>query len=154
MKEEKMAIVKWEPYHELTTVQDRLNHLFSDSFRSFFDEEQERPLQDWIPAVDIYEDPDMIKLHVELPGMEMKEIGVNLENNVLMISGEKKMENGDKKENYRRVERVSGRFSRSFSLPTTVDQGKVNAAYKNGVLTVDLPKKEEVKPKNIEIAVQ
>ncbi|HIL34750.1 MAG TPA: Hsp20/alpha crystallin family protein [Nitrospiria bacterium] len=149
-----MAIVKWEPYHELTTVQDSLNHIFSDSFRSFFDEEQERPLQDWIPTVDIYEDPDKIKLDVELPGMEMKEIGVNLENNVLRICGEKKLKNGDKKDNYRHVERVSGRFFRSFTLPNTVDQEKVNATYKNGVLTVDLPKKEETKPKNIEISVQ
>lgn len=149
-----MAIVKWKPYNELTGVQDRLNHLFSDSFTSFFDDEQGRPPQDWIPAVDIFEDHDVIKLHVELPGMELGEIGVNLENNHLKISGEKKVEDEDKKENYRCLERVSGRFVRSFSLPNTVDQGKVNATYKNGVLTVDLPKREETKPKNVTIKVQ
>ncbi len=149
-----MAIVKWEPYNELSTVQDRLNHLFSDSFRSFFDDEQGRLSQDWIPAVDIYEDTDGIKLHIELPGMEMKEISVNLENNVLKVNGEKRLVNDDKKENYRRLERVSGRFVRSFSVPNTVDQGKVNAAYKNGVLTLDLPKREETKPKNLTIKIQ
>ncbi|MFQ5781257.1 MAG: Hsp20/alpha crystallin family protein [Nitrospiria bacterium] len=149
-----MAIVKWEPFKELVTLQDRMNHFFSDPLRSYLDDDHGRPLQDWIPAVDVYEDPDAIKLHVELPGMEMKEIGVNVTDNTLQISGEKKLENDEKKEQYRRVERVYGRFVRSFTLPSTVDQEKVNATYNNGVLTILLPKREETKPRDIKIAVR
>lgn len=148
-----MAIVKWEPLKDLATLQDRMNQIFTDSFRSTFDEEG-RLAQDWVPAVDIYEDPEMIQLHAELPGMEMKEIEVKVANNTLQIKGEKKLQNQEKKEHYNRVERVYGRFIRSFVLPNTVDQEKIRAKYENGVLAVTLPKREETKPKNITVEVR
>ena len=148
-----MAIVKWEPLKDLATLQDRMNQIFTDSFRSTFDEEG-RLAQDWVPAVDIYEDPEMIQLHAELPGMEMKEIEVKVANNTLQIKGEKKLQNQEKKEHYNRVERVYGRFVRSFVLPNTVDQEKIKAKYENGVLAVTLPKREETKPKNITVEVR
>lgn len=149
-----MAIVKWEPFKELVTLQDRMNQLFSDSFKTSYDEEGGRLAQDWVPAVDIYEDAEMIQLHAELPGMEMKEIEVKVANNTLQITGEKKLQNQEKKEGYHRVERVFGRFVRSFTLPSTVSQDKIKAKYDKGVLTVTLPKREETKPKNISIEIQ
>lgn len=148
-----MAIVKWEPLKDLATLQDRMNQIFTDSFKSTFDEEG-RLAQDWVPAVDIYEDPELIQLHAELPGMEMKEIEVKIANNTLQIRGEKKLQNQEKKDHYHRVERVYGRFVRSFALPNTVDQERIKAKYENGVLTVTLPKREETKPKNITIEVR
>lgn len=148
-----MAIVKWEPFRDLVTLQDRMNQLFSDSFRTAEDEGG-RPAQDWVPAVDVYEDPEVIQLHAELPGMEMKEIEVKVANNTLQIRGEKKLENEEKKENYYRVERVLGRFARSFVLPNTVDQEKIKAKYEKGILMITLPKREETKPKSIAVEVR
>lgn len=148
-----MAIVKWEPFKELATLQDRMNQIFTDSYKSTLDDEG-RLAQEWVPAVDIYEDQEMIKLHAELPGMEMKEIEVKIANNTLQIKGEKKLEHQEKKDQYYRVERVFGRFVRSFVLPNTVDQEKIKAKYENGVLTIILPKREETKPKNITVEVR
>lgn len=148
-----MAIVKWAPFKDLATLQDRVNQIFTDSFKSTLDDEG-RLTQEWVPAVDIYEDPEVIQLHAELPGMEMKEIEVKVVNNTLQIKGEKKLQNQEKKDHYRRVERVYGRFVRSFALPNTVDQEKIKAKYENGVLAVTLPKREETKPKNISVEIR
>lgn len=148
-----MAIVKWEPFKDLATLQDRVNQIFTDSFKSTLDDEG-RLTQEWVPAVDIYEDPEAIQLHAELPGMDMKEIEVKVANNTLQIKGEKKLQNQEKKDHYHRVERVYGRFIRSFALPNTVDQEKIRAKYENGVLAVTLPKREETKPKNITVEIR
>jgi HSP20 family protein len=148
-----MAIVKWEPLKDLVTLQDRMNQLFTDSFKSTLDDEG-RLTQEWVPAVDIYEDQEVIELHAELPGMEMKEIEVKVANNTLQIKGEKKLKNQEKKDHYHRVERVFGRFIRSFALPNTVDQERIKAKYEGGVLTVTLPKREETKPKNITVEIR
>ncbi|MDC4224286.1 MAG: Hsp20/alpha crystallin family protein [Candidatus Manganitrophus sp.] len=117
-----MAIVKWEPLKDFVTLQDRMNQFLSDTLNNY-DTENGRLVQDWVPAVDIYEDSDAIQLQAELPGMEMKEIEVRVENNTLEIKGEKKIEKREKKENYHRIERVFGRFSRSFRLPIAVESG-------------------------------
>lgn len=148
-----MAIVKWEPLKDLVTLQDRMNQIFTDSFKSTLDEEG-RLIQEWVPAVDIYEDQEGIELYAELPGMEMKEIEVKVANNTLQVKGEKKLKNQEKKDHYHRVERVFGRFIRSFALPNTVDQEKIKAKYEAGVLTVTLPKREETKPKNITVEIR
>lgn len=148
-----MAIVKWEPLKDFVTFQDRMNHFLSDTLNNY-ETENGRLVQDWVPAVDIYEDAEAIQLKAELPGMEMKEIEVKIENNALEIRGEKKIEQTEKKENYHRIERVFGRFARSFRLPNTVAQDKIKAKYDRGVLTITLPKREETKPRSITVQVE
>ncbi len=148
-----MAIVKWEPLKDLVTLQDRMNQFLSDTLNNH-ETENGRLVQDWVPSVDIYEDSDAIQLHAELPGMNLKEIEVKVANNILEIKGEKKIEKQEKKENYHRVERVFGRFARSFRLPVTIDQEKIRAKYDQGILTLTLPKREETKPKNITVEVK
>jgi len=111
-----------------------------------------RPLEmEWAPAVDVSETADQVVIKAEVPGMEAKDIDISLAGDVLTIKGEKKSEREEKKENYHLVERTYGSFSRSLKLPTAVDADKIEASYKQGVLTVSCPKKEEVKPKAIEI---
>ena len=145
-----MAIVKWEPLKELVTLQDRMNQFLSE-LKIPFNDENGRLVQDWVPAVDIFEDAEAIQLRAELPGMEMKEMEVKVANNTLQIQGEKKLEREDRRENYSRIERVYGRFSRSFTLPTSVDQDEIKAQYEKGVLNITLPKREESKPKTIAV---
>jgi HSP20 family protein len=111
-----------------------------------------RPMEmEWAPAVDVSETADQVVIKAEVPGMEAKDIDISLAGDVLTIKGEKKSEREEKKENYHLVERTYGSFSRSLKLPTAVDADKIEASYKQGVLTVSCPKKEEVKPKAIEI---
>lgn len=148
-----MAIVKWEPLKDFVTLQDRMNQFLSDTLNNY-EPENGRLVQDWVPAVDVYEDAEAIQLKAELPGMEMKEIEVKIENNALEIRGEKKIEQTEKKENYHRIERVFGRFSRSFRLPNTVAQDKIKAKYERGVLTITLPKREETKPRSVTVQVE
>src|SRR5438552_14370379 len=107
----------------------------------------------WAPAVDIYEQDNNIVLKAELPGVDPKDVDIRLENNTLALRGERKFDNEVKKENYHRVERAYGAFTRSFTLPTVVDQGNIKAEFKDGVLRVTLPKREEAKPKQIQISV-
>lgn len=148
-----MAIVKWEPLKDFVTLQDRMNQFLSDTLNNY-ETENGRLVQDWVPAVDVYEDAEAIQLKAELPGMEMREIEVKIENNALEIRGEKKIEQTEKKENYHRIERVFGRFFRSFRLPNTVAQDKIKAKYDRGVLTITLPKREETKPRSITVQVE
>jgi HSP20 family protein len=106
----------------------------------------------WNPSVDIFENENEVVFKAELPGMNAKDIEVKLENNVVTIKGERQFEKETKEENYHRVEREYGTFSRSFALPTAVNGDKVTAEYKDGILRIILPKKEEIKPKPIRIA--
>jgi HSP20 family protein len=147
-----MSVVKWEPFRDLMALQDRMGRLFGDSiFRPVVDERS--LLGDWMPAVDIYEDAESITIQAELPGMEMKDIDVKVEDNRLTLSGERKLEQEEKRDNYHRIERVYGSFYRNFALPTTVEAEKIRAAYERGILKVTLPKREETKPKKIKIDV-
>jgi len=147
-----MALVRWNPFAELINMQDQVNRLFGDRYLKPSIAEREVS-DEWSPAVDIFEDADGVVLKVELPEMDMKDIDVKIEDNALKIRGERKLESEDKKDNYHRVERYYGSFSRSFSLPSTVDQEKVKASYDRGVLRIALPKKEDTKPKKIKIDV-
>lgn len=150
-----MAIVRWEPFRDLVSLQDRMNRLFNDSFRglSGTGEDDWSLGGTWAPAVDIYEQNGNVVLKAELPGVDAKEVDIRLENNVLTLSGERKIDNEVKRESYHRVERAYGSFTRSFTLPTVIDQEKIKAEYKDGVLQVTLPKREEAKPKQISINV-
>jgi HSP20 family protein len=130
----------------------RMNRLFEETLGPVaFTGEENLSLGVWAPPCDIYETDDQIVIKAELPGLRREDIKISIENNVLTISGERKLEEEAKRENYHRIERSYGRFMRSFMLPTTVDTGKVSAEFKDGVLSVALPKREEAKPKAIEV---
>lgn len=145
-----MAIIRWEPFRDLVSSQDRFDRLFTETFPRFF-EEGEAPMGTWTPAVDIYESDHDLKIKAELPGVDPKDIEARVENGALYLKGERKFEKESKDENYHRVERSYGSFMRTFSLPASVDTEKVAAEYKDGVLTLTLPKKEEAKAKTIKV---
>jgi len=146
-----MAITRWDPLRELSMMQDRMNRMFDDAGRGWRTDEPSSTTT-WSPAVDIYETENEITVHAELPGVERKDIGLNLEKNVLTLKGERRFEKETKQENYHRIERAYGGFSRSFSIPAIVDEERIRAEYKDGILKISLPKKEQVKPKQIQIA--
>ena len=148
-----MAIVRWTPFRELSTVQDRVNKLFEDVIRSPYRSDEGFGVSAWTPAVDIYETDKEIVLKAELPEMPEKDIEIKVEDNNLIVSGERRKEKEVKEENYHRIERSYGSFYRSFTLPHAVDRENIKASYKDGVLKVVLPKKEEAKPKQIKIDV-
>jgi HSP20 family protein len=145
------VITRWEPFREFSTLQDRLNRLFQQSVSEGRDESL--TTSSFAPAVDVYEDDHQVTLKIEVPGIDEKDIDVRLENNTLTVHGERKLEKEEKEENYRRVERQYGSFTRSFTLPTTVDAEGVSAQYDKGVLKIRLNKKAEAKPKQIRISV-
>jgi HSP20 family protein len=145
------VLTRFEPFRELSTLQDRLNRLFRESQREGQDESL--TTSSFAPAVDVYEDEHNFTLKIEVPGIDEKDIDVRLENNTLTVHGERKIENDEKEENYRRVERHYGSFTRTFTLPTTVDAEKVAATYDKGVLKITLPKKAEAKPKQIKVNI-
>ena len=148
-------IIRRDPFFELTSLQDRVNQLFNQAFGGFegFGFEQPLTSTEFVPPVDILEDEYNILLRAEIPGINAGELNITLENNVLTITGERKFNDEEKKENFHRMERRYGKFTRSFTLPGGVDFEKVNATFDNGILTVTLPKKEEFKPKQISIGV-
>jgi len=146
-----MAVVRWDPFRDLGLLQDRMNRLFDDAGRGWRSDEPAATTT-WSPSVDIFETEGEIVVKAELPGMDRKDIALHLENNVLTLRGERKFEKETKEENYHRIERSYGNFSRSFSIPATVDEEKIRADYKDGVLKIALPKKEQAKPKQIKIA--
>ena len=146
-----MAIVRVDPFREFAAIQDRMNRLFGNAYLR---DEDTSFRGSWIPAVDIFEtDTHDLVVRAELPGMTREDIEVSVENSTLVLKGEKKFDSEVKEENYRRIERTYGAFQRSFTLPNTVDTTKVSAEYKNGVLTVKLPFREEAKPRSINVEV-
>jgi HSP20 family protein len=150
-----MAIVRWEPFRDLQAVQDRLNRVFDDAFRGAprGGDDEWALGGSWAPSVDIFEHEGNLVLKAELPGVDPKDVDVRVENNVLTLRGERKFESEVKREKYHRVERSYGTFSRSFTLPNVVDTEKIKAEYKDGVLQVTLPQREEAKPKQIQVSV-
>jgi HSP20 family protein len=143
------VITRWEPFREFATLQDRMNRLFREA------QGPEEPLSTtrFAPPVDVYEDEHSVTLKIEVPGIDEKNIDVRIEGNVLTVHGERQFEKEEKEENFRRVERQYGTFTRTFTLPTTVDAEKVSANYDKGILKIALPKKAEAKPKQIRVNV-
>ena len=144
------VLTRWDPFREFSTLQDRMNRLFRDSYG---DRDEALTTSTFAPPVDVYEDEHQVTLNIEVPGIEEKDIDVRVENNVLTVHGERKFEKEQKEENFRRVERQYGSFTRSFALPTTVDPENIHATYDKGVLKIQLTKKAEAKPKQIKINV-
>ena len=147
-----MAMVRFDPFRDLAVLQDRMNRLFNEVYTP----RQSDDLMNrgtWTPAVDIFEREGALVLKAELPDMRREDIDVSVENHTLTLRGERKLDNEIKQESFHRIERAYGSFVRSFSLPNTVDTSKIGAEYKNGVLTVTLPVREEAKPRQINIEV-
>jgi HSP20 family protein len=144
-----MAIIRWSPARELEGMEiDRLNRMFANFYGEAF-------VQGWVPPVDIFEtDEHEVVLKADLPDMKREDISLTFENGVLTIKGERKFEQETQRENYHRAERHHGTFSRSFTLPNTVDATRISASYKDGLLTVRLPQREEAKPKQIAVNVE
>ena len=144
-----MAIVRWDPARELAGMEvDRLNRMFSEFYGDAF-------ARGWVPPVDIYETDDHeVVLKAEVPEMKREDIDVTFENGVLTLKGERKFEQEANRDRYQRLERRYGSFSRSFTLPNTIDASRISAAYKDGVLTIRLPQREEAKPKQIAVNVE
>lgn len=145
-----MSIVRYDPFRDLRSLQEEVNRLFSSNLtRGFGEEGIGRGA--WNPSVDIYETKDHIVLEAELPGMNRDDFELSVENNVITLRGEREFEKKDETDNYHRVERSYGSFTRSFTLPQTVSAEGATAEYRNGVLRVTLPKREETKARKIEI---
>jgi HSP20 family protein len=144
-----MALVRWNPIGTLAGMEiDRLQQMFANLETEAFN-------QAWVPAVDIYEtDAHEVVIKAELPDVRKEDIGVTFENNVLTLTGERKQDSAPRREQFQRVERRFGSFSRSFTLPASVDAGNIAASYKDGVLTIRLPRREEAKPKQINVNVE
>jgi HSP20 family protein len=144
------SITRWDPFRNFSTLQDQVNQLLGSSFKAG---QENSSLTTWAPAVDVYETENELVIKADLPDIEEKAIDVQVENHMLTIRGERKLEESVKEDNYLRVERAYGSFSRSFSLPNTVNTEAIQATYKNGVLRVELPKRAESKPKQVKINV-
>jgi HSP20 family protein len=147
-----MAINRWDPFREVATLQNRLNSLFQDYNRN---EGGLDPVSaaSFVPPVDIYEDEHKIVLKLEVPGLKQEDLDIQLENNTLTVRGERKFEKQEKEENFHRIERRYGSFYRAFTIPNTVNTDSVKADYDAGVLTIQLEKRAEAKPKQIKVQV-
>jgi HSP20 family protein len=143
-----MALMtRWEPFRDIARLQDEMNRVFDDRLYRAGES------VGWTPPCDVYEDEEGVSLRFELAGVDPKDVDVRFENGVLTVKGERKLEREDKRENYHRIERSYGTFTRSFALPGSVDAEKIRAESKNGVLTIVLPKKAEAKPRAIQVKV-
>jgi len=144
-----MTVVKWEPFRDLMAMQDRMTRLFDDTLSRIWKSELARGV--WSPPVDIVERANEIVLKADIPEMDQSEIDIKVEEGTLTIQGERKFLKEVSEENYLQIERPYGAFRRSFTVPRVVDQEGIKASYKDGVLTIVLPKKERVYPKQIAV---
>ncbi len=146
------VLTRWDPFRELNALQNRMNRLFEEQ-QYGGGRGEELTTGAFVPPVDIYEDEHGIQLKLEVPGIDEKDLNIKVENNVLTVTGERKFEKEQKEENFHRIERRYGSFTRSFTLPNTVDTENITADYNNGVLAVNLGKRQEAKPKQIKVSI-
>ena len=146
------VLTRWDPFRELSALQNRMSRLFEEQ-QYGSGREESLTAGAFVPPVDIYEDEHSIQLKLEVPGIDQKNLDVKVENNVLTVSGERKFEKEEKEENFRRVERRYGSFTRSFTLPNTVNPEDVSADYNDGVLKIRLGKRAEARPKQIKVNI-
>ena len=146
-----MNIVRWTPLRDMAMLHNRFNRFFDDDFYALGRENDELAMTSWHPVVDIYDNDNNIVIKAELPGMDKKDIVIDLKDRVLTLKGERSFENEVKEENYYKRERTFGKFNRAFTLPVGLNPDKIKADFKDGVLKIDIPKPEEEKPKQITI---
>jgi HSP20 family protein len=144
------VVTRWNPYRELNALQSRMNRLFEAQYGG---REESLTSTSFVPPVDVYEDEQSIQLKLEVPGIDEKDLDLTVENNTLTVTGERKFEKGEKEQNFHRVERRYGSFTRSFTLPTTVNTEDIKADYEQGVLKIRLAKRTEAKPKQIKVNI-
>ncbi len=144
------VLTRWDPFRELNALQSRMNRLFEEQYGN---RDESLTAGAFVPPVDVYEDEQGIQLKLEVPGVDEKDLDIRVENNVLTVTGERKFEKEEKEENFRRVERRYGSFTRSFTLPNTISTEDVQADYDHGVLKIRLAKRAEAKPKQIKVTV-
>jgi HSP20 family protein len=149
-----MAIIRNDPFRDLFSLQDQLYRTFDAAYRGRQQQDEQAMTAAWSPLVDVFEDQDGITLKVELPEVDPKDVEIQIEENRLTLKGERKLEKSEQREGYHRIERTYGAFSRSFTLPNTVDVEHITAQSKDGVLRVFLPKKAETKPRQIKVQVE
>ena len=147
-----MALIRWEPVRELNTIQGEMNRLFNSLFESASPSNGGTSVRRWIPAMDLVENDDDFVLRADLPGLREDDVKIEVEDNVLTVSGERQVEHEDRKDGYYRLERGSGAFRRSLTLPEGVDAEKINASFEDGVLEVRIPKPEQRKPRKVTIS--
>lgn len=145
-----MAIIRWDPFRDIVTLREKMNRLFEDAVTSR-GEEKDMISSTWAPSVDIYETENALVLTAEVPGVDENNIEIKIEDNTLILKGERKFEKETNEENYHRIERSYGSFYRSFTIPRNVDQEKIRAEHENGVLRINMPKKPESKPKTVKV---
>jgi len=143
------VLTRWDPFRDMVALQNRMNRLFEEQYGG----REELTTGAFVPPVDIYEDEQGITLKLEVPGIDQKDLDIKVENNVLSVSGERRLEKEEKEENFHRVERRYGSFTRSFTLPNTVNTEDVQADYESGVLKIHLAKRAEAKPKQIKVNI-
>lgn len=149
-----VGLTRWDPFAELATLRDQMNRMFDDRFfRVAGPASAETTLAQFAPPVDVFENEDGIRITAELPGVQPEDVQVKVEDGTLTISGHRKLDKEDQRENYHRIERTYGSFLRSFTLPPTVDVEKIQAENRHGVLTIQLPRRQESKPRTIDVKV-
>lgn len=149
-----MAIEIWDPFRDLLSIQDRMNRLFDETLSRAKDVDEEMPCSVWSPRVDIYDTKENIILNAELPGIDIRDIKIEVNDGTLLLSGKRKFGKDVKKENYHMMERSYGTFKRSFSLHSLIDQEGVKAKYNNGILEIILPKVKKSTPKKVSVKIQ
>ncbi len=149
-----MTLVRRDPISELRTLQEDFNRVFSSVFPRLFSHEEGLSGGGWSPSVDIYENEEAFTLEADLPGVKPEDFKLSIENRTLTLQGERRFEKKSESDNYHRVERSYGSFTRTFTLPSTINVEEVQAEFKDGILRVTLPKREEVKPRQIQIQVK
>lgn len=145
-----MAIIRWDPFRDMVSLREKMNRLFEDVFTGRGDD-KELASSTWAPAVDIFETENELVMSAEIPGIDEKDIEIKLEDNTLTLKGERKFEKETREENYHRIERSYGSFYRAFTLPNSVNVDKIHAEHENGILKITLPKRQELKPRNVKI---
>jgi HSP20 family protein len=148
-----MALIRWDPTREIGSLQSEMNRLFNSFFDAPAGGENGGALRRWVPAMDLVETEEHFVLRADLPGLSEDDVSIELEDNVLTVSGERKSEHEERKEGFYRIERATGRFARSLTLPEGVDPDAVQASFDRGVLEVRVPKPEERKPRKVAIQV-
>lgn len=149
-----MSLIKWDPFRDLLSLQERMNKLFEESLSRSGKDQEDLTVGRWSPAIDVMENEQEIVIKGELPGIELKDVEVLIKDNLLTLRGERKFEKEEEKEDYHRIERAYGAFQRVFTLPASVEQDKVKAKMKDGILEIRLPKARKELPKKVEIEVK